>query len=161
MSMSRALVFQQLVNFLCYLVTSNFSFFHSVFKKLQTRKNQGLFGKGLRELQKNLWEKKEMLVTSNFSFFYCFLRYQGHKLLFELRSICCLQMLFNLDQSKILLFGKEFRKIKQIVGNFSYLILAIGGIKKWICSLFLLLLSGFKFNIFFNKQKFASDHFFH
>ena len=37
----------------CYdqflLVTSNFSFSHSVFKRLvmQTRKNQGLFGKGL------------------------------------------------------------------------------------------------------------------
>ena len=33
------------------LVTSNFSFSHSVFKRLvlQTRKNQGLFGKGLKE----------------------------------------------------------------------------------------------------------------
>ena len=33
------------------LVSSNFSFFHSVFKRpvLQTRKNQGLFGKGLRK----------------------------------------------------------------------------------------------------------------
>ena len=32
------------------LVTSNFSFSHSVFKRLalQTRKNQGLFGKGFR-----------------------------------------------------------------------------------------------------------------
>ena len=34
------------------LVTSNFFFSHSVFKRLllQTRKNQGLFGKGLNEL---------------------------------------------------------------------------------------------------------------
>ena len=34
------------------LVTSNFSFSHSVFKRLvlQTRKNQGLFGKGLNNL---------------------------------------------------------------------------------------------------------------
>ena len=34
------------------LVTNNFSFFHSVFKRLilQTRKNQGLFGKGLINL---------------------------------------------------------------------------------------------------------------
>ena len=34
------------------LVTSNFFFSHSVFKKpvLQTRKNQGLFGKGLKKL---------------------------------------------------------------------------------------------------------------
>ena len=33
------------------LVTSNFSFFHSVFKRLvlQTCKNQGLFGKGLKD----------------------------------------------------------------------------------------------------------------
>ena len=32
------------------LITSNFSFSHSVFKTLipQTRKNQGLFGKGLK-----------------------------------------------------------------------------------------------------------------
>ena len=32
------------------LVTSNFSFSHSVFRRplLQTRKNQGLFGKGLK-----------------------------------------------------------------------------------------------------------------
>ena len=32
------------------LVTSNFSFSHGVFKRpvLQTRKNQGVFGKGLR-----------------------------------------------------------------------------------------------------------------
>ena len=32
------------------LITSNFSFSHGVFKRLvlQTRKNQGLFGKGLR-----------------------------------------------------------------------------------------------------------------
>ena len=35
------------------LVTSNFSFSHSVFKRLilQTHKNQGLFGKGLKDLQ--------------------------------------------------------------------------------------------------------------
>ena len=36
------------------LVTSNFSFSHSVFKRLelQTRKNQGLFGKGLKGMNK-------------------------------------------------------------------------------------------------------------
>ena len=40
------------------LVTSNFSFSHSVFKRLvlQTRKIQGLFGKGLRPLRKKcIW----------------------------------------------------------------------------------------------------------
>ena len=40
------------------LVMSNFSFSHSVFKRLvlQTRKNQGLFGKGLRG--KNMQQRK-------------------------------------------------------------------------------------------------------
>ena len=53
---------------------SNFSFSHSVFKRLvmQTYKNQGLFGKGLKTLTKRLlktlWEKEKMLVTSIFSF---------------------------------------------------------------------------------------------
>ena len=65
------------------LIMSNFCFSHSVFKRLvlQTRKNQGLFGKGLthysidthldasiRQLLKTLWEKEKLLVTSNFSF---------------------------------------------------------------------------------------------
>ena len=51
------------------LVTSNFSFSHSVFKRLvlQTCKNQGLFGKGLIE-QKTLWVKEKMWVSSIFSF---------------------------------------------------------------------------------------------
>ena len=37
------------------LVTSNFSFSYSVFERLvlRTRKNQGLFGKGLKELDQN------------------------------------------------------------------------------------------------------------
>ena len=68
------------------LLTSNFSFSHSVFKRLvlQTRKKIGLFGKGLtlnpllhrysfqhinnRQLLKTLWEKKKFLVTSSFFF---------------------------------------------------------------------------------------------
>ena len=42
------------------LVTSNFSFSHSVFKRLvlQTRKNQGLFGKGLNRY--TFWEKEKI-----------------------------------------------------------------------------------------------------
>ena len=42
------------------LVTSNFSFSLSVFKRLvlQTRKNQGLFGKGL------IWTKRQIFYTS-------------------------------------------------------------------------------------------------
>ena len=55
---------------------SNFSFSHSVFKGpvLKTRKNQGLFGKGLKrensfwDGKKTWWEKEKMLVTSIFSF---------------------------------------------------------------------------------------------
>ena len=69
------------------LVTSNFTFSHSVFKRLvlQTRKNQGLFGKELTlsqtspgflrvcsaSLLKTLWVKEKLLVMSNFSFSYC------------------------------------------------------------------------------------------
>ena len=74
------------------LVKSNFSFSHSVFKRLvlQTRKNQGMFGKGLnnsesydnqlfttqlqlcanpswKSLLKTLWKKEKMLVSSTFS----------------------------------------------------------------------------------------------
>ena len=44
-------------------VTSNFSFFYSVFKRLvqETRKNQGLFGKGLKANTSTLVER----LTSN------------------------------------------------------------------------------------------------
>ena len=76
------------------LIMSNFSFSHSVFKRLllQIRKNQGLFGKGLKvcfsynylylltlsltspgfyvsavQVLKTQWEKEKLLVTSNFS----------------------------------------------------------------------------------------------
>ena len=44
-------------------VTSNFSFSHSVFKRLvlQKRKNQGLFGKGLTEFVKEKGVKYELL----------------------------------------------------------------------------------------------------
>ena len=55
------------------LVTRNFSFSHSVFKRivLQTRKNQGLFGKGLKDFMiqitwKTLWEKVKLLIYKHF-----------------------------------------------------------------------------------------------
>ena len=58
------------------LVRSNFSFFHSVFKRLilQTRKNQGLCGKGLKDFKiqiayKTLWKKVKLLKMRNFTFF--------------------------------------------------------------------------------------------
>ena len=51
------------------LVTSNFSFSRSVFKRpvLQTRKNQGLFGKGLK-----FWYKQQIDIdlTNIFTKFY-------------------------------------------------------------------------------------------
>ena len=51
------------------LVTSNFSFSHRVFKSLvpQTRKHNGLSGKGLNK--NTVGKKEKLLVTSNFSFF--------------------------------------------------------------------------------------------
>ena len=64
------------------LVTNNFFFSQGVFKRLelQTRKNQGLFGKGLNltlyhiiptfgeAFLKTLWDKEKVLVSSIFSF---------------------------------------------------------------------------------------------
>ena len=51
------------------LVTSNFSFSHGVLKRLvlQTRKNQGLFGKGLNDKFLDLSKSKEF-ADSNFKF---------------------------------------------------------------------------------------------
>ena len=47
-----------------FLVRSNFSLFHSVFKRfvLQTRKNQGLFGKGLVVDDENLFVSYKIKV---------------------------------------------------------------------------------------------------
>ena len=49
------------------LVTSNLSFSHSVFKRpaLQTRKNQGLFGKGLKDKNHHL---SYFVVLKHFQF---------------------------------------------------------------------------------------------
>ena len=48
------------------LVTSNFSFSHSVFSRLvqQTHKNQGLFGKGLKSLQTTNLDLMELVESS-------------------------------------------------------------------------------------------------
>ena len=57
------------------LVTSNFSFSQIVFKKLvlQTRKNQGLFGKGLKALVEKALENIEIEgETSGIHHFLCF-----------------------------------------------------------------------------------------
>ena len=49
------------------LVTSNFSFSHSVFKRLkqQTDKNQGLFGKGLRIVETRDYSVNGKFLTNN------------------------------------------------------------------------------------------------
>ena len=76
------------------LVTSNFFFSCSVFERLvlQTRKNQGLFGKGLYGTYKQ-----------NFNFLFTFILSPANA--------------FNLDQLKILLFGKELRKMRNYMYN--------------------------------------------
>ena len=68
------------------LVTSNFSFSHSVFKRLilQTHKNQGLFGKGLTNLYRTPFEnivgKAENADKQHFLLFQqCLLPYERQK----------------------------------------------------------------------------------
>ena len=50
------------------LITSNFSFSHSVFKRLrlQTRKNQGLFGKGLNKCSSLILRKNYLNIYLHF-----------------------------------------------------------------------------------------------
>ena len=86
------------------LVTSIFSFSHNVFNPVKDKKYiffvfdwvENIVGKGyflsLTGL-KTLWEKEKMLVTSIFSF--------------------SSAKAFNLDQTKILPFGKGLKKFKQ------------------------------------------------
>ena len=64
------------------LVMSNFSFFHSVFKRLvlQTRENQGLFGKGLP------FTKQKFSDWSNFKAFADYKINVAEKLKFVLRQ---------------------------------------------------------------------------
>ena len=54
------------------LITSNFSFSHSVFKRLvlQTRKNQGLFGKGLTDIQNVLYKDGLLIYCMVFNTFF-------------------------------------------------------------------------------------------
>ena len=56
------------------LITSNFSFSHSVFKRrvLQTRKNQGLFGKGLKGFFSRVIKTFSMRLKKNLPFFFPF-----------------------------------------------------------------------------------------
>ena len=67
------------------LATINFSFSRSVFKTFlqQTRKNQGLFGKGLKQLS-----------TKVFFFPQCFRKEQRHTPASETHQTCHLQILY-------------------------------------------------------------------
>ena len=81
-------------------VTSNFSFSRSVFKRLvlQTRKIQGLFGKGLTTQKmwpfENLMGTGENAGNQQFVLFpQCFLTFPKQAGVFEPHLFCCLQML--------------------------------------------------------------------
>ena len=120
------------------LVTSNFSFFHIVFKRvaLLTCKNQkGLkicinaFPNKLRilcvcstSLLKTLWKKEKLLITSKFSFshrvFYPFGKLSAIFINFEI--VAC--KLFQFEASKICRLGKDYALFCQILPHihFSY-----------------------------------------
>ena len=75
------------------LVTSNFSFSHSVFKRLvlQTRKNQGLFGKGL------IWRKHPPLPHLASFFDFCGIcwrqcHYEFNTVFWKSCIICCAKL---------------------------------------------------------------------
>ena len=95
------------------LVTSNFSFSHNVFKKveLQTCKTQGLFGKGLTTLQEKPFEKGENTGKQHFFLFpQCFPFFQKMSLivldLFQLPSANAFSLV---NYSKFLSFVQEIR----------------------------------------------------
>ena len=103
------------------LVMSNFSFSHSVFKRtvLQTRKNQGLFGKGLIHYgtnlsvnEKNQFENivglREIADNHHFLFFTTMsLTLSFHRqILFFQPHICSLQNAFDFHKSTFLYVGK-------------------------------------------------------
>ena len=110
---------------------SNFSFSHSVFKRLtlQTPKNQGLFGKGLTLYHKittlttprkrafeNIVGKEENAGNKHFlPFSQCFLPYQRHKSSFEQHINCRLQMLSIWTSLKFCQLVKTLAPFSQIM----------------------------------------------
>ena len=112
------------------IVTSNFSFSHIVFKRLQlqTSKNQGLFGKGLTlyhtikrqfndPVKEAFWKhcrKRRKCWEPAFSPFpTMFSTLSKTNFNFSPAFILSSANAFNLDQSKILSFGKELRVMKK------------------------------------------------
>ena len=75
---------------------SNFFSSLNVFKRLvlQTRKNQGLFGKGL----KTLYGKEKLLITSNFSF--------SHSVFYLFVELCAIYIKFEIVVCKLFQFGR-------------------------------------------------------
>ena len=63
-----------------------------------------------RSLLKTLWEKEKMLVTSISPFPKSFQPFQKQISIFSVTSILPSAYAFNVDQSKILLFGKELKE---------------------------------------------------
>ena len=91
------------------LITSNFSFSRSVFKKFiwQTRKNQGLFGKGLNQYGLQTWENHvgngENAGTHHFLLFQqCFLYKRKLLHLSNIEIIVCKMNASKLHKGKIL-----------------------------------------------------------
>ena len=103
------------------LIMSNFSFFHSVFKRLvlQTHKNKGLFGKRLilyctitplprgRKLLKTLLKREKILVT--------------RISVFELHLFCHLQMLSIWTNAEFHQLVKSYSPLSQSVAVFYFL----------------------------------------
>ena len=113
------------------LVTSNFSFSRSVFKRLvlQTRKNQGLFGKGLTHYQQysilthyryivveNIVRKGEIVCNKQLLLFsQCFLPYMILTFHFRCTLKYCLQFVSIWTSLKLILMlpNLNFRQVHQ------------------------------------------------
>ena len=109
------------------LVTSNFSFSHCVFKRLvlQTCKNQGLFGKGLtlyhtvltlndpeeETFRKQCGKRRKCCEPAFSPFPTPFSTLPKTNFNFSVTFILSSASVFNLEQSKYLLFGKELNYI--------------------------------------------------
>ena len=99
------------------LVTSNFSFSHSVFNRpvVQTRKNQGLFGKGLTTLKG--CEKRRKYCQAAFSpFLTVFFSLSQTEIIILATLNLSSANAFNLAKTKSLSFGKQLR-IAQLTSN--------------------------------------------
>ena len=107
------------------LITSNFSFSRSVFKRLvlRTCKNQGLFGKGLNDPMKKAFEKifrkGETACTHHFILFQkCFQSVKTQISTFERRSFCHLLLLTYFYWYKIISKSDQQFQRRRFFKNF-------------------------------------------